>query len=64
MERARLLIEQAEALGEPVEDPLMLLSVLQGFFLANMLAFNGDVVREIAASSWLLQRSKGRRLLS
>src|SRR5579872_243759 len=27
-ERARLLIEQAEALGEPVDDPLLLFSVL------------------------------------
>jgi class 3 adenylate cyclase len=29
-ERARLLIEQAEALGEPPEDPLLLFSVLYG----------------------------------
>ena len=31
MERARLLIEHAEALGEPPEDPLLLFSVLYGF---------------------------------
>ena len=31
VERARLLIEQAEALGEPPEDPLLLFSVLYGF---------------------------------
>ena len=30
VERARLLIEQAEALGEPPEDPLLLFSVLYG----------------------------------
>ena len=30
-ERARLLIEQAEALGEPPEDPLLLFSVLYGY---------------------------------
>jgi hypothetical protein len=30
-ERARLLIEQAEALGEPPEDPLLLFSVLYTF---------------------------------
>src|SRR4029077_12888115 len=30
-ERARVLIEQAEALGEPPEDPLLLFSVLNGF---------------------------------
>ena len=48
-ERARLLIDQAEALGEPPEDPLLLFSVLYGFWVANALAFNGDVVRELAA---------------
>ena len=41
-ERARLLIEQAEALGEPAEDPLLLFSVLYGFWVANYVAFNGD----------------------
>ena len=30
-ERARVLIENAEALGEPLEDPLLLYSVLFGF---------------------------------
>ena len=49
MERARLLIEQAEALGEPLEDPLLLFSVLYGFWYANLVAFNGDVVRDLAA---------------
>ena len=43
VERARLLIEQAEALGEPPEDPLLLFSVLFGVFAANFVAFNGDV---------------------
>jgi predicted ATPase len=45
-----LLIEQAEALGEPPEDPLLLFSVLYGFWVTNLVAlFNGDVVRELAA---------------
>ena len=48
-ERARLLIEQAEALGEPPEDPLLLFSVLYGVWVANFVAFNGDVMRELAA---------------
>jgi predicted ATPase len=48
-ERARLLIEQAEALGEPPEDPLLLFSVLYGVFIASVGAFNGDVTRDIAA---------------
>ena len=47
-EQARLLIEQAEALGEPPEDPLLLFSVLYGFWVANVVAFNGDVMRDLA----------------
>ena len=37
-EQARLLIEQAEALGERPDDPLLLFSVLYGFWVANFLA--------------------------
>ena len=58
-ERARLLIEQAEALGEPIEDPLLLFSVLYGFWVANALAFNGDVVRELAAQFLALAEKQG-----
>src|SRR5262249_11319400 len=47
-EQARLLIEEAEALGEPPEDPLLLFSVLYGFWTANFVSFNGDAVRELA----------------
>ena len=43
-ERARLLIEQAEALGEPPEDPLLLFSVLYGSGSRSLVAFNGDVM--------------------
>ena len=42
-------IEQAKALGEPPEDPLLLFSNLYGFWVANYVAFNGDVIRELAA---------------
>src|SRR5262249_24915074 len=48
-ERARLLIEQAEALGEPPEDPRLLFSVLYVFCAANCVSFNGDAMRELAA---------------
>jgi predicted ATPase len=44
-----LLIGRAEALGEPLEDPLVLFSVLYGFWVVNFLTFNGDVVRQLAA---------------
>ena len=50
VERARLLIDQSEALGEPPEDPLLLFSVLYGFWIANYVAFNGEVMRELAAA--------------
>jgi predicted ATPase len=49
VERARLLIEQAEALGEPPEDSLLLFSVLYSVWVANYAAFNGDVLSELAA---------------
>jgi hypothetical protein len=47
--QARLFIEQSEALGEPAEDPLLLFSVLYGFWVANHWAFHGDVCRDLAA---------------
>jgi predicted ATPase len=49
VERARLLIEQAEALGEPPEDPLLLFSVLYGHWATSIIAFNGDAVLGLAA---------------
>ena len=58
-EQARLLIEQAEALGEPLEDPLLLFSVLYGFWVANYIAFNGDVMRELATQFLALAEKQG-----
>src|SRR5271166_612146 len=46
-EQARLLIEQAEALGEPPEDPLLLFSVLHAFWVVNHT--NGEAMRDLAA---------------
>jgi predicted ATPase len=57
-ERARLLIEQAEALGEPPGDPLLLFSVLYSFCVANLVAFNGDVLRELAAQFLALAKKQ------
>jgi predicted ATPase len=47
--KARQLIEQAVSLGEPLEDPLLLLSVLYSFGTAALLAFDGDACRAFAA---------------
>ena len=59
VDRSRLLIEQAKALGEPPEDPLLLFSVLFGLWTANLAAFNGDALREIAAQSLTLAEQQG-----
>jgi hypothetical protein len=48
-ERARLLTEQAVSLGEHLDDPLLLFSVLYSFWVASYVAFNSDAVRELAA---------------
>jgi predicted ATPase len=57
-ERARLLIEQAEAVGEPPEDPLMLFSVLFGIYVGN-LPFNAEVQRGLAAQFLALAEKQG-----
>ena len=57
-ERANLLIEQAKALGEPLEDPLVLYSVLYGVWVANYVAFNGDAMRELAAQFLVLAKKQ------
>jgi predicted ATPase len=48
VERAHLLIEEAEKLGEPPEDPLLVFSVLYGSFAFTQVAFNGDDLRRLA----------------
>jgi class 3 adenylate cyclase/energy-coupling factor transporter ATP-binding protein EcfA2 len=47
-EQARAMIEQAEGLGEHVEDPLLLYSVLYGFFIAKFINFDGDTACVLA----------------
>jgi class 3 adenylate cyclase/predicted ATPase len=58
-ERARLLIAQAEALGEPPEDPLLLFSALYGIWTANYVGFDGDVMRDLAAQFLALAEQHG-----
>jgi hypothetical protein len=48
-EQALLLIKQAEALGEPLEDPLLLFSVLYGLYVPNLVAFNADACLDVAS---------------
>jgi hypothetical protein len=54
----RALIEQAEASGEPPEDPLLSFSVLYAFWDAG---FNGDVCRDLAGPFQKLAAKQGRR---
>ena len=59
-ERARLLIEQVEALRE--EPPLGLLPILVGFFWANFSQFNGDACRDLAAQVLALVEKQRKSL--
>jgi hypothetical protein len=58
IEQARVFIEQSEALGEPPEDPLLLFSALYGVWVANYVAFNGDICRDLAAQFLTLAEKK------
>ena len=54
VEQARLLIEQAETLGEAPENPVLLFSVLYGVWTANYVASNCVAMRELAAQFLVL----------
>ena len=58
-EQARVLIERAEALGEPVEDPLLVLSALYGSWVATLNAFDGDAVGKLATQFLALAKKQG-----
>ncbi len=59
IEQARLCLEAASAVGEPPDDPLLLFSVLFGFWVANFVAFDGDRVRELAGGFMQLAEKQG-----
>ena len=59
IERAQALIEEAEALGEPLDDPLLLLSVLYGFWTANLFGFKGKNLIEISHRIMALAERQG-----
>ena len=63
VDRAHLLIEEAEALGEPVEDPLLLYSVLYGFSIANYVAFDADALRKTTTKLLELAQQQGSMAL-
>ena len=66
-ERARSLIEEAEALGETQKDPILLFSVLYGFWVGSYVGFKGDRVRELAEQFLALaqkQSASGPRMIA
>ena len=46
-------------MGEPPEDLLLFFSVLYAFWVANYVAFSGDVVRSLAAQFLALAEKQG-----
>jgi len=48
-EQAWQLITQADALGEPPDDALLRFSVLYSLWATNLVAFDGDAMRELSA---------------
>jgi tetratricopeptide (TPR) repeat protein len=52
-------MEQAEGLGEPPENPLLLYSVLYGFWITNAVAFNGDAALGLAGQFLELAEKQG-----
>ncbi len=60
LDRARSLIENAEAQGETPEDPLALFSVLYGFWVANYIASNGGAMSELATQFLELAEKQSR----
>jgi class 3 adenylate cyclase/predicted ATPase len=59
IERAGLLIEQAQTRGEPPEDPLLLFSVLNGLWLANYTGGKGGAVQALAGQFLALAEKQG-----
>jgi tetratricopeptide (TPR) repeat protein len=58
-ERARVLIERAEALGEPLEKPFLLYTVLYLAWATNFGAFNGKALRTLSAQFLALAERQG-----
>ena len=59
LDRARAFIEQAESLGEPPEDPLLLFSVLYGFWVTNYIKFKSDALLDLATECLALAEKQG-----
>jgi tetratricopeptide (TPR) repeat protein len=61
-EQARLLIQRAEALGEPAEDSPALLSILYGVWVWNFAAFNSHATLDLARQFLTLAHERDETL--
>jgi class 3 adenylate cyclase/tetratricopeptide (TPR) repeat protein len=57
--QVRVLIEQAERLGESPDEPSLLLSALFGQWIVNFISFNGDIARELASRFFAFGEKEG-----
>ena len=60
-ELARVLIQRAEGLGEPAEDPLALFSILYGVWVWNFAAFDSGATLDLARQFLTLRVNKTKR---
>ena len=58
-ERARALLDDMQAGGEPIGDPLILLTALFGLLTMNIVAFNGEVLRQLTTEFLALAEEQG-----
>jgi hypothetical protein len=59
VDQAYSLIETAEAVGELLDDPLTLFSVLYGKWNASYIEFNGDALHELSAKILTQAKKQG-----
>ena len=62
VEKAKLLIEEAEKLGEHVEDPLLLFTVLYGVAIANYVRIDGDALHALASQFLALAQKQAEEV--
>lgn len=60
-DQARASVEHAEKLGDTTDDPLVLFSVLYGFWVASRMSFHADATRELAAQFQALAERRQAR---
>ncbi len=61
LSRALALIEQATALGEPVEGPLALFTTLHGLWVTSIVRASGDATRQLADQCLALAERAGAK---